>query len=153
MPVTSVGGTFSRFFCGQTDSSTISAYSTIASQRSTETSDESQRVSTVTKDASDNYITETETKTVSLPETTMSSTSTSSRSPTASATTIPAPTSSIVDTSVMSAERPAGESHTAAIAGGVVGGVGGALAVAGIIGYLVYRKKKQRKEQVPEIGS
>lgn len=41
---------------------------------------------------------------------------------------------------------------TGAIAGGVVGGVGGALAIAGIVGFLLYLRRKQHREKVASDG-
>jgi hypothetical protein len=43
---------------------------------------------------------------------------------------------------------PEPESHVAAIGGGVGGGVGGVLTL-GIVGYLIHRKRKQRRDKVP----
>lgn len=46
------------------------------------------------------------------------------------------------------------KSKTTAIAGGVGGGVGGAALIAAVIvGVLVRRKKRERKEQVPEVNT
>ncbi|KAM0691688.1 hypothetical protein Q7P36_007887 [Cladosporium allicinum] len=145
MPVTSpstFSALFTRFFCGTTESSTLSAFLTPVSG-STEMYAGASTSSKTTDQSTIDPID-------SPPQATSSTLVTSSTTQSPSS---PGPTDPTVDASENTAEPKTGESHTAAIAGGVGGGVGGVLAIAGIIGYLVYRKKKQRKEKVPEIST
>ena len=143
MPVTSpstFSALFTRFFCGTTESSTLSAFLTPVSSSTEMYAGASS--SSKTTDQSTIH------PGPSQPTLSTSVTSSTTQSPTS-----PEPTDPTVDASDNTAKPQTGEYHTAAIAGGVGGGVGGVLAIAGIIGYLVYRKKKQRKEKVPEISN
>jgi len=175
-PPFTFSGLFTKFFCGNSYDWTISAYWTsqdTATQNST-------TLGTVTDVSSGLEATVTEVVTLIATKTVVSDPSNddsvgittidtangsssaqppptdsasepgagpSSSSPPASGGNTESDTVSDTDTD------PDDKSNTAAIAGGVGGGVGGALAIAGVIGYLVWRKKNQRKHPVPEISS
>lgn len=126
-------GLFTSFFCDSETSVVRTVYQTT---RLTVTSVSSGPGSTVTV-----ISTLTNTATLSSADTQFSS------------STSPPPTNSKDQASETASETSTGQSHTAAIAGGVGGGVGGALAIAGIVGLLIHRKRKQLKEKVPEIAT
>jgi hypothetical protein len=164
-PTFEFGGLFTKFFCGESESWTMSVWYT-PNPQSTTTEDPILPVTEIYTIGTTRTVTEVVTPAVSpsdddttvsvplTPTTPLPSTSGGDVSPGASDE--PGPTSIVspsATTTLTPTPTPTGKSHTAAIAGGVGGGVGGALVIAGIIWCLVRRKINHRVPPVPEIAS
>lgn len=163
-PTFEFGGLFTKFFCGESESWTMSVWYTPNPQSTTTeypllpvteiyTIGTTRTVTQVVTPAVGPSDEDTTTSDPSTPTTPLPSTS---GDVTPGASDEPVPTSIVSPSATPTptlTPTPTGKSHTAAIAGGVGGGVGGALAIAGIIWYLVRRKRKHRVPSVPEIAT